>query len=198
MQTNFTNVSDFTTVQLQTLYAHLPAHPGPHAPPRSGSAPSKTFKTKLTPHVACTEPFPSPLPGRRGALRSAPWRPLGFPPSRSGPGGGASAVPRCAARRSQTGWRAATQGAGATGLANWAGRDDISFSALFPKAPITSSFKCPTGAALAGTFRSLLLISVRICCPAHAWLQTLPNFRMNVLIFVGSSPCKENRIFLFH
>lgn len=101
-----------------------------------GKAPSKTFQNKASPIFFSMQVISRPLPGRRDGLRSVPWLPLGSPPSRSARGGEAWAGLRSAARRSQTGWREATRGVGATGRANWAERDQISWnlSALyFPK-----------------------------------------------------------------
>lgn len=83
-------------------------------------------ENSLPSHCSSMELLSKALPARRDGLRSVPLRPLCSPPSHSVPGGGASAAPRSAARRSQTGWRVATRGAGVTGRAGWAERDNIS------------------------------------------------------------------------
>lgn len=113
-----------------TSCTSMSTQPGSHGSPLSGSGPSTIFRNKFTPNFSFTELFSSPLPGQRGGLRSAPWQPLGSPRSRSVPGGGAWAAPRSAARRSPTGWRAATRAVGATGRANWAERDHTSWNSL--------------------------------------------------------------------
>jgi len=91
----------------------------------------------------------SPLPGPPDDLQSGPSQPLGSPRSRSAHGGGAWAAPRCGARRSRTGWRAATRGAAVTGRASWAQRDrqDEASSTLLFKALIYLPIKNCTRAA---------------------------------------------------